>query len=114
MASTASSMVAKPVMTITVTGKSRFRISLIRSRPADSGQPQVGQDQRARVLDQPFQRGRAVGCNRDLPVGKCKKLGKLLADQLAVIHHEDASFHGAVHPCFGGWHDPGRNFKYRP
>ena len=62
---------------------------------ADARQPQVGEHQRARVLDQPLQRGRAVGCNRDLPVGKGKKLRKLLADQLAVVHHEDASFHGA-------------------
>ncbi len=32
---------------------------------------------------------------RDLAVGKCKQLRKLLANQLAVIHYEDASFHGA-------------------
>ena len=61
----------------------------------DAREAQVGQHERARVLDQPFERGRAVGGETDLPVGKCEELRKLLADQLAVIHHEDASFHGA-------------------
>ena len=48
------------------------------------------------MLHQPFQGGRAVSRNRDLPLGMGKELRKLLADQLAVIHHEDASFHGAL------------------
>ena len=89
-------------MTMTVTGRSRFADLLDQIQTADPGQPQVGQDQRARVLDQPFERGRAVGCDRDLPVGKCEKLRKLLADQLAVIHHEDASFHGAFIRALAG------------
>ena len=72
-------------------------------QPADPRQPQVGQDQRARVLHQPFEGGRAVAGNRDLPAGKGEKLGKLLANQLAVVHHEDASFHGAfIHVEAGG------------
>ena len=96
-------------MTMTVTGSSRSRISLIRSRPLIPGKSQVGQHQRARVLDQPFQGGGAVGRNRDLPVGMGKKLRKLLADQLAVIHHEDASFHGALIRVEVGSH-PGRAF----
>ena len=63
---------------------------------ADSWQAKVGQHQRAWVLHQPFHGGRAVGRDRDLPVGMGQKLRKLLADQLAVVHHEDASIHGAL------------------
>ena len=64
--------------------------------PADPGQPQVGDDERIRPLDQPFQGGRPLAGHADLPIGSGEKLGKLLADQLAVIHHEDASIHGAL------------------
>ena len=83
-------------MTITVTGRSRLRISRIRSRPLMPGQPQVGQDQREVPLDQPFQGGRPVVGHLDLAVGQGQQLRELLADQLAIIHHEDASIHGAL------------------
>ena len=59
-------------------------------------QPQVGQDQRAAVLHQPFHRRRAVRGHLDLPVGCGQQLRELLADKLAVVHHEDASVHGAL------------------
>ena len=65
-------------------------------QPADPGQAKVGQHQRAGVFHQPFQRSRAVGGDRDLPVGMGEQLRELLADQLAVFHHKDASIHGAL------------------
>ena len=64
--------------------------------PADPGQSQVGDDERIRPLDQPFQGGRPLAGHADLTIGSGEKLRKLLADQLAVIDHEDASIHGAL------------------
>ena len=37
-----------------------------------------------------------------------KKLRKLLADKLAVVHHEDASIHGALIRVEVGGSNPGR------
>ena len=94
-------------MTMTVTGKSRLRISLDQFHSADSRQPQVRQDQRIRTLHQPLQRRRDVVSHADLAIGSIQQLGKLLPDKLAVIHHEDASIHGALIQLEVGGHDPG-------
>ena len=81
---------------MTVTGRSRSRISRIRSRPLIPGRQQVGQNQREVALDEPLQGGRAVVGDLDLPVRECEELRELLADELAVVHHKDASIHGAL------------------
>ena len=73
----------------------------------DARQTQVGEDQREGPLDQPFQRGRAVVGHVDLAVGHGQQLRELLADQLAVVHHEDASIHGALIQVEAGGHDLG-------
>ena len=64
--------------------------------PADAGQSQVGDDERIRPLDQPFQGGRPLAGHADLAFGRGEELRELLADQLAVVDHEDASIHGAL------------------
>ena len=63
---------------------------------ADPRQAEVGQDQREIALDQPFQGGRPVVGDLDPAVGVGQELRELLADQLAVVHHKDASIHGAL------------------
>ncbi len=82
-------------MTITVTGRSLFRISLIRSRPLIPGSRKSVSTSEHGCSTSHSSAAVPSVANRDLPVGKCEKLRKLLADQLAVIDHEDASFHGA-------------------
>ena len=65
-------------------------------QPGDAGQTKVGQDHREIPLDQPFQRGRAVMGNLDDAVRLSEQLRQLLTDQFAVVHHKDASIHGAL------------------
>ena len=62
----------------------------------DPGQAEVGDDQREVPLDEPLQGGGPVVGDLDPAVGQGEQLRELLTDQLAVVHHKDASIHGAL------------------
>ena len=75
MASTAESIEAWPVMTMTVAGRSRRRISRIKSRPSmpgwpvEPGQAEVGEDDGKIPLDQPLQRCGPIMGHLDPSIG---------------------------------------------
>ena len=81
---------------MTVTGSSRSRISRIRSSPLIPG--------KRRSVNTNEHGCSTNHSSADVPSvaivicrsGWAKQLRELLADQLAVVHHEDASIHGAL------------------
>ena len=61
----------------------------------DPRELEVDQDEREVPLDQPLQGRGPVVDDLDPPIRPGQQLRELLADRLAIVHHEDASIHDA-------------------